>query len=68
MLLLKARQSEKHCDFNSSLRYFDGPSKMALEIDGLNYRGKGNIKDTNFLLLSLLNIKELSFAQMALND
>jgi hypothetical protein len=36
---------------------------MALEIDGLNYRGKGNIKDTNFLLLSLLNIKELSFAQ-----
>ncbi|HRR49202.1 MAG TPA: AsmA-like C-terminal region-containing protein [Bacteroidales bacterium] len=48
---------------NSSLRYFDSPNKMALEIDGLNYRGKGNIKDANFLLLSLLNIKELSFAQ-----
>jgi len=48
---------------NSTLRYSDSPNKMALEVEGLNYRGKGNIKDTNFLLVSILNIKQLSYAQ-----
>jgi hypothetical protein len=46
---------------DSRLVYTDSASGIVAVLKGLNYKGKGGLKDSDFTLSSLLKIEELSF-------